>query len=73
MKPHGPPAGKIGAGRARRRSPRFLSYRRRGGTKSTPLPDFDIGAHAAIAGFRLLTRDARRYRTCFPKLELITP
>jgi predicted nucleic acid-binding protein len=51
----------------------FLSYRRRGGTKSTPLPDFYIGAHAAIAGFRLLTRDTSRYHTYFPKLELITP
>lgn len=51
----------------------FLSYSRRGGTKSTPLPDFYVGAHAAIAGFRLLTRDARRYRNYFPRLELITP
>jgi len=41
----------------------FLAYRRRGGTKPTPLPDFYIGAHAAVAGHRLLTRDARRYRT----------
>ena len=51
----------------------FLSYRRRGGTKSTPLPDFYIGAHAAIARFRLLTRDTSRYHTYFPKIELITP
>ena len=45
----------------------------RGGARRTPLPDFYIGAHAAIAGFRLLTRDAARYRTYFPKLELISP
>lgn len=51
----------------------FLSYRRRGGARSTPLPDFYIGAHAAIAGYSLLTRDAKRYRTYFPTLELITP
>ena len=51
----------------------FLGYRRRGGVRRAPLPDFYIGAHAAIAGFRLLTRDARRYRTYFPKLELIAP
>jgi hypothetical protein len=51
----------------------FLEYRRRGGARRTPLPDFYIGAHAAIAGFRLLTRDEKRYRTYFPKLELIAP
>ena len=51
----------------------FLEYRRRGGLRRAPLPDFYIGAHAAVAGFRLLTRDARRYRTYFPKLELIAP
>ena len=51
----------------------FLAYRRRGGTKQSPLPDFFIGAHAAVAGYRLLTRDAVRYRTYFPKLHLITP
>jgi predicted nucleic acid-binding protein len=51
----------------------FLRYRRRGGGKSVPLPDFYIGAHAAIAGFRLLTRDAARYRTYFPTVELIAP
>jgi predicted nucleic acid-binding protein len=51
----------------------FLSYRRRGGTKRAPLPDFYIGAHAAVAGFLLLTRDAARYRSYFPKLELIAP
>ena len=51
----------------------FLHYRRRGGEKTSPLPDFYIGAHAAVAGLRLLTRDPRRYRTYFPRLELIAP
>ncbi len=51
----------------------FLTYRRRGGTKRSPLPDFYIGAHAAVAGYRLLTRDPARYRTYFPKLEIIAP
>lgn len=51
----------------------FLAYKRRGGSKPTPLADFYIGAHAAVAGLRLLSRDSRRYRTYFPKLNLITP
>jgi hypothetical protein len=51
----------------------FLRYRRRGGERATPLPDFYIGAHAAVAGFRLLTRDPRRYRAYFPTVELISP
>lgn len=51
----------------------FLSYRRRGGSRRAPLPDFYIGAHAVVAGLRLLTRDARRYRLYFPSLELIAP
>lgn len=51
----------------------FLTYRRRGGAKTTPLPDFYVGAHAAVAGYRLLTRDASRYRTYFPALEVIAP
>ncbi len=51
----------------------FVRYRRRGGPRSVPLPDFYIGAHAAVAGFRLLTRDSSRYRTYFPAVELIAP
>jgi hypothetical protein len=51
----------------------FLAYRRRGGARRSPLPDFFIGAHAAVAGYELLTRDAARYRTYFPTLRLITP
>lgn len=51
----------------------FLKYRRHRGTKTGVLPDFFIGAHAAIAGTPLLTRDVRRYSTYFPSLELITP
>jgi predicted nucleic acid-binding protein len=51
----------------------FLAYRRRGGTKRSPLPDFFIGAHAAVAGYQLITRDPARYRTYFPKLSLIAP
>lgn len=51
----------------------FVKYRRRGGQRRSPLPDFYIGAHAAIGGLTLLTRDARRYRTYFPKLRVIAP
>ena len=51
----------------------FLRYRRRGGRRASPLPDFYIGAHAAVAGHQLLTRDARRYRTYFPRIVLIAP
>lgn len=51
----------------------FLKYRREGGTRTSPLPDFYIGAHAQTAGLPLLTRDAKRYRTYFPKVSLIAP
>jgi predicted nucleic acid-binding protein len=51
----------------------FLRYRRAGGTRRSPLPDFYIGAHAAVRGIALLTRDATRYQTYFPRLSLLAP
>ena len=51
----------------------FVAYRRRGGSRTSTLPDFFIGAHAAVAGYSVLTRDTARYRTYFPTLELIAP
>lgn len=51
----------------------FASYRRRGGVKQSPLPAFYIGAHAAVAGMALMTRDRGRYRTYFPSLEVVAP
>jgi len=51
----------------------FFTYRRKAGLKRSPFPDFFIGAHAAVAGYLLMTRDAARYLTSFPKLSLITP
>jgi len=51
----------------------FVKYRRAGGLKTSPLPDFYIGAHAEAEGLTLATRDATRYRTYFPRVALITP
>ena len=51
----------------------FLDYRRAGGVRRSPLPDFYIGAHGAIAGYALLTRDRGRYGTYFPRLEILSP
>lgn len=51
----------------------FLKYRRAGGTKNSPLPDFYIGAHAEVERLTLVTRDAPRYRTYFPNVALLTP
>src|SRR5262245_11727196 len=51
----------------------FQNYRARGGTRTGVLPDFFIGAHAAVAQIPLLTRDPRRYRTYFPNITLIAP
>jgi predicted nucleic acid-binding protein len=51
----------------------YARYRKAGGTKLNVLPDFFIGAQAVDLGVRLLTRDARRYRSYFPELELIAP
>ncbi|MEO3937242.1 type II toxin-antitoxin system VapC family toxin [Dermatophilaceae bacterium Soc4.6] len=51
----------------------FAAYRRRGGIRTSTLPDFFIGAHAAVAGHTLLTRDVARYRTSYPALVLVSP
>ena len=51
----------------------FLMYRRRGGLRTSPLPDFYVGAHAAVGRLALLTRDDARYRTYFPKVEILAP
>lgn len=51
----------------------YLMYRRRGGSKAQVLPDFFIGAHAAVNGWPLLTRDATRFRTYFPRLPVVSP
>ena len=51
----------------------YQRYRHRGGNRTAPMPDFYIGAHAAVTGLTLLTRDARRYREYFPKLKIIAP
>jgi hypothetical protein len=62
-----PPSALFLAGKA------FLRYRKAGGIRTGVLPDFFIGAHAAIEGWPLLTRDPRRYRTYFPTLRVIAP
>jgi len=51
----------------------YTMYRKRGGAKRSPLPDFYIGAHAAVSGLTLLTRDAGRYRSYFPTIDLVAP
>jgi predicted nucleic acid-binding protein len=51
----------------------FLLYRRRRGSRTSPLPDFYIGAHAAIERLALLTRDGSRYRTYYPQVEILAP
>jgi predicted nucleic acid-binding protein len=51
----------------------FLSYRQGRGAKTNVLPDFLVGAHAAVSGLTILTRDVGRYRSYFPSVELVTP
>jgi predicted nucleic acid-binding protein len=51
----------------------FMAYRRQSGGKTSPLPDFFIGAHAEAVGYTLLTRDKGRYQTYFPTVPLISP
>jgi hypothetical protein len=51
----------------------FVKYRKNRGLWRSPLPDFYIGAHAAVAGYTLLTRDVRRYRRYFPRLRIVSP
>lgn len=51
----------------------FLAYRRRGGPRTAPLPDFFIGAHAQVQGWELITRDPARIRSYFPGVSLVTP
>lgn len=51
----------------------FAKYRRRSGVKASPLPDFFIGAHAAVVGLKIITRDTLRFKSYFPTVELISP
>jgi predicted nucleic acid-binding protein len=51
----------------------FIRYRRKQGIKTTPLPDFFIGAHAAVADVALLTRDKKRFKNYFPSVRLVSP
>ena len=51
----------------------YVIYRRRGGARRSPLPDFFIGAHAAVRGYDILSRDVEGYRSYFPSVTLISP
>jgi predicted nucleic acid-binding protein len=51
----------------------YVKYKKRGGKRTSPMPDFYIGAHAAVSDLRILTRDAQKYRQYFPTVELISP
>lgn len=51
----------------------FLTYRRAGGARTSVLPDFFVGAHAAVGGYGILTRDSRRYRSYFPRVPVVSP
>jgi predicted nucleic acid-binding protein len=51
----------------------FLAYRKKGGVRRSPMPDFYVGAHAAVCGMQLVTRDAARYRSYLPRLTVIAP
>jgi predicted nucleic acid-binding protein len=51
----------------------FIQYRKNGGKKDSNLPDFLIGAHAAVRGIPLITRDTKHYKTYYPHIELISP
>ncbi len=51
----------------------YVRYRRSGGTRTSTLPDFTIGAHAAVAGIALLTRDRARFASYFPTVDLVAP
>ena len=51
----------------------FGLYRKRGGARRSPLPDFYIGAHAAVANLSVLTRDAAAYQSCFPRIKSVCP
>ncbi len=51
----------------------FVKYRRQGGSRTSPMPDFYIGAHAEVSGFRVLTRDTLRFKRYFPSVEMIAP
>ncbi|MFA6037661.1 MAG: type II toxin-antitoxin system VapC family toxin [Legionellales bacterium] len=51
----------------------FLKYRKAGGARSLPLPDFFIGAHAMVSQLQLLTRDPRKFKNYYPKIDIISP